>query len=343
MAKKLRAGVIGCGAIAQNCHLPGYAKDKNCIIAAVADPARARLKEVNEAFKIEKSFSKWEKMLDEVDLDVVSVCTPNAFHAEQAIAAMNRGIHVLCEKPLCLSMAEAKKIRKAQEKSGVKFMVGFTHRFFTGNQKAKKLLDKGDLGKPFMIRIRFAHSGPVPGWAKSDWFYDAPRAGGGALLDMGIHAIDLAMHLIGPIKAVSASIGTLVKKIHVDDNAVLILEFENKQLGYIEVGWTSKPGFAGTEVYGTEGSLFVDYLQGLKVLRGKNTPDGKQKLIWRTLDKNPTRGGWDVEIGQFLDYVRKNKEPKESLQCGINALAVALASYRSAKTGRKVMVKDILK
>ena len=339
--KQLRAGVIGCGAIAQHCHLPGYAKEDNCELVAVADPSRVRGKALQEEFGVANYYPKWEKMLEKEELDVVSICTPNAFHAAQAIAALNKGINVLCEKPLCLNMCEAKRIQKAHQKSGVVFMTGFTHRFMAGNIKAKKVLERGDIGEPFMFRCRFAHTGPQPGWAHSRWFYDKPKAGGGALLDMGIHAIDIAHFLLGPIQSVSASIGTLIKKIDVDDNAVMALEFEENMLGYIEVGWTSPSGFAGVEINGTEGSIVVDYKGVASVERGKNLPDGTRTLKSRTLAKNPTDGGWAVEVGEFLKYVRKGVEPPESLQAGIDALAVALAVDRSAKEGRKVTVKEI--
>lgn len=339
--KKLRAAVVGCGSIAQHCHLPGYAKDKSCDIVAVVDPSPARLREVKKDFEIGKAYRDWERMFDREEFDVVSICTPNALHASQAIAALKKGAHVLCEKPLCLSMAEARRIQKAHAKSGTVFMTGFTHRFMTGNQKAKTILQKGEIGKPFMIRSRFAHSGPIPDWAKSDWFHFKKPAGGGALLDMGIHSIDIVQYLLGPITAVSAQIGNLVKDIEVDDNALMLLEFDGTMMGYIEVGWTSKPGFAGTEVYGSDGTMFIDYLQGLKVLKGRTTPDGKTKLAWRTADKNPTKGGWDVEVGEFLKSVRKGVQPAESLEAGISALAVALAAYRSAKEGRRVTIKEV--
>ena len=103
----------------------------------------------------------------------------------------------------------------------------------------------------------------------------------------------------------------------------------------------SPSGFAGVEINGTEGSIVVDYKGSACVERGKTLPDGTRTLKSRTLAKNPTDGGWAVEVGEFLKYVRRGIEPPESLQAGIDALAVALAAYRSAKEGRKVTVKEI--
>ncbi|MFH1743616.1 MAG: Gfo/Idh/MocA family oxidoreductase [bacterium] len=335
---KLKAAVIGCGAIAQHCHIPGYLGNKGCELVAAADPSGARRKEAKEKFGVPRTYTSAETLFKRETPDVVSICTPNRFHAEQAVMALEHGCHVLCEKPLCLSMAEAQRIKRAKEKSGAVLMTAFTHRLFRGNQKAKQIIEKGDIGDPFMIRVRFAHGGPQPGWAMSDWFYNPELSGGGAMLDMGIHAIDLATYLLGPITAVSARVATLAKPIKVDDNAVMILEFGRKCLGYIEVGWTSKPGYTGAEIYGSEGSMFVDYSKGFSVLRGRTMPDGTVKSSWRTIDKKPATGGWAIEVDYFLRHVRKGIQPDASLEAGMDALAVALAAYKSAKTGKRVKI-----
>src|SRR5690349_18376561 len=154
-------------------------------------------------------------MLANEKLDVVSVATPNAFHAEQAIAALNAGCHVLCEKPIATTLPEADAILAAAKRARKKLMIGFSHRMFTGPQMVKELLAKKTIGTPFMIRVRFAHGGPYPGWAKNSWFYNKNLSKGGAMLDMGIHAIDLCHWFMGPIKNVSARAATLIKPIEV--------------------------------------------------------------------------------------------------------------------------------
>ena len=335
---KMKAAVIGCGAIAQHCHLAGYRKSKSCELVAVADPVKARRTEAAEKFGVSRIYRSAEELFQHETPDVVSICSPNAFHADHAVMALQHGCHVLCEKPLCLSMVEARRITRAREKAGTIFMTAFTNRLYRGNQRAKRILDKGEIGEPFMIRIRFAHGGPQPGWAMSDWFYNLQLAGGGALLDMGIHAIDLAAYFLGPITAVSACVGTLVKKVPVDDNAVLILEFDGKRLGYVEVGWTSKAGFVGTEIHGSEGTMVIDYVHGLTVLRGRTSPDGSIKTKTRIADKSPLTGGWEVEVDYFLRHVRKGVQPEAGLEAGVKALKVAIAAYKSDKTGKRVKV-----
>ena len=335
--KKYRVGVIGAGSIAQHCHLKGYAKLNNVDLVAFADPVAKRHKEVAASFPGMKGYKSHQDMLRHEQLDVVSVCAPNKFHAPCAIAALEAGCHVLCEKPMATTLAEAGRMIAAAKAARKKLMTGFTHRLFSGPEKCKAMLRQKALGKPFMIRVRFAHGGPYPGWAKeAKSFYDPKIAAGGAMLDMGIHAIDLCLWLFGPVTRVSAQTATLVKKIPVDDNAIITLEFKNGALGYIEVGWTSKPGFSGFEIYGTEGSLICDYINGLKLCGGKASAGQDSVTEWKMLDKKPTRGGWNIEMNYWMDIVAGKKKLTMDAQAGKAALEVALAAYKSSNTGKRV-------
>ncbi len=337
MAGELKVAVLGCGSIAQHCHLPGYARNRYADIVAVADPVKARLREVKKQFPIGRTYTDWKKLLDAEELDAVSICTPNYLHARMALAALRRRLHVLCEKPMTITVEDARKVRQAAKRAKRVFMVGFTHRFLKGNVRAKKLLDGGAVGEPFMLRVRFAHGGPYPGWAKGPWFYSPREAGGGALLDMGIHAMDLARFYIGEVATVAAELKTLRKKIRVDDNALLIMTFKGKKaLGYIEVGWTSRPGFTGAEIYGDEGTIYVDYIEGLKVLRGRTLPSGKVEVRWQRPKLTVTEGGWAIEVDHFIDCIRKGKEPKAGAEDGYQAVRIACAAYESAKKGMRV-------
>lgn len=336
--KRYRVAVIGAGAIAQACHLPGYAKDERVELAAFADPEPARHKEMAKLYGHMKGYAHYADMLAKEKPDVVSVCAPNKFHAEAVIAALEAGCHVLCEKPMATTLKEADAMAAAAKAARRKLMVGYTHRLFTGPKRCKELLHEKALGKPFMIRVRFAHGGPYPGWAKSDWFYNRDMAAGGAMLDMGIHAIDLCLWLFGPVVSVTAKAATIVKKIAVDDNAVLLLEFKNGALGYIEVGWTSKPGFSGLEIYGTEASLVCDYVRGLQMFGGKASAACKNTNDWRLLEKNPTEGGWASEVGHWMDVVTGAEKLAMDAKAGRDALEVALAAYKSSSTGKRVEI-----
>ena len=333
-----RVGIIGAGAITQACHAPGYARNQYSVFVAAADPEPARLRELEKTYPSLHTYTDYREMLIAENLSVVSVCSPNKFHVQHTLEALEAGCHVLCEKPMATTLKEADKMVAAAKASRRKLMVGFTHRLFSGPKQCKTLLESKAIGKPFMIRIRFAHGGPYPGWAKSKWFYDPGLAAGGALLDMGIHAIDLGLWLMGSISAVMAKTATLAKRIPVDDNALLLLEFTNGALGYIEVGWTSKPGFVGFEIYGSEGSLICDYLKGLQIVGGSESPSGKSTQDWRTLNATPTEGGWRAEIDYWMDVVRGEEKLVLDAKAGRESLRVALAAYESSKTGKRVSI-----
>ena len=336
---RFRAGVVGAGAIAQACHLPGYVNNTHTVLAAFADPAPARHKEIARLFPGVRGYATAVEMLAKERLDVVSVCTPNKYHAACTIAALNAGCHVLCEKPIAASLQEADRMIAAAKRARKKLMIGFSHRLYRGPIACKKLLQAKAIGRPFMVRVRFAHGGPYPGWAKDKWFYDPEQAVGGAMLDMGIHAIDIALWLYGPITAVSAKAATLVKRIPVDDNAVLLLEFASGALGYIEVGWTSKPGFSGFELYGTEGSLICDYNRGLQLCSGKASAGTDSVTEWKTIDDSPASGGWPIEIDYWMDVVTGKEKLTMDGAAGRAALEVALAAYKSSRTGKRVAIR----
>ena len=335
--KKYRVAVIGAGAIAQGCHLPGLKKLPNVELVSFAEPAKARHKEMAQLFPGMKGYTTFKEMLSKEQLDVVSVCTSNKAHAPATIAALKAGCHVLCEKPMATTLNEADRMIETAKETRKKLMIGFTHRLMTGPKKCKELIRKKEIGKPFMIRVRFAHGGPYPGWAKDPRsFYDPKIAAGGAMLDMGIHAIDLCLWMFGPARSVMAKSKTLFKKIEVDDNAVLIIEFQSGALGYIEVGWTSKPGFSGAEIYGSNGSLICDYGKGLTLCGGKASAGKDSTTTWTILDKKPTQGGWNSEMGYWMDIVAGKQRLEMDGQAGRAALEVALAAYKSSKTGREV-------
>lgn len=336
MAKKLTVAVIGCGAIAQGLHLPGYSrcKDIKRLIAVDVDPVR--FKDLEGKFPIAATYTDRKEMLKKENPDIVSVCTPNCFHAEIALDALEAGANVLLEKPMTKTMDQARNVLAVAEKTGGKVMIGFTHRFHSRNGKVKELLQQNVIGDPFMIRVRFAHTGPFPGWAKSDWFYNPEMAGGGALLDMGIHAIDICQWMMGPITSVASQMGTLRKNISVDDNALLALTFGDRAMGYIEVGWTSPAGFCGFEIMGDNGAIINDYTSSLRVGHGRISPehDSVSNLTWEEIDSCASDGG-AREMEYFLNTIQQGETPEPGLHAGYTALEVALAAIDSAKTGQR--------
>ena len=342
---KLAVGVIGTGSIG-NVHLTGYAAAPQLVtIQAICDINPKRLNEMGEKFKVpaERRYKDYKEMLKKEKLDVCSICVPNVYHYPCAAEAIKAGCNTLMEKPMVLTNEQAKDIKKLAARKKVKTMVAFSHRFHASNVAAKKAIDKGILGKPYMIRVRYAHGGPYPGWAQGDWFYSKKLAGAGALLDMGIHAIDICQYLVGPIKTVSANMGTLRKKIEVDDNAVMLLDFgpQMKCFGYIECGWTSNTGFTGIEIYGDKASMVIDLFADTVIRRGVTRPDGSSEVIEEKLKKAHEKTHWEFQMQQWINYVagKKTATPIPGVDEGASSLAVGLGAIESSRSGKRFILK----
>jgi predicted dehydrogenase len=202
---------------------------------------------------------------------------------------------------------------------------------------AKKAVDAGAIGKPYMMRVRFAHGGPFPGWAVSDWFYDPERAGGGAVLDMGIHAMDLMLWFLGKATEVKGFAGTLRKDIAVDDNMTALLKFGNDAMGYMECGWTSCAGFSGQEIMGDKGAITIDYSKGEVIqCSGVTSPDGSVKMENQVIAKRGGLSAWQNQMAVFIEEKLADKEFSTSIQDGIEALKIGLGVYESSLKGNTV-------
>lgn len=329
MPGRVRIGVIGCGAIARYTHFRGYAQLTDEVdVVALADPFRENLSLLGDMHNIptDSRYVSYEDLLARDDIDAVSICTPNYLHGPQTVDALQAGKHVLCEKPMATTVETAMAMVKAAEDTGKILMVGFTHRYMKHNQVTKQLLDEGAIGKPFMIRVRFAHDGPYKSWvATTDWFFRPEKAGGGALLDMGIHALDICRYMLGEITTVSGQLGTFGKDIVVEDTAVINLSFGDHALGYIETGWSSKEGVSGLEIYGTEGSIVVDYVTPIRIFRAAT-----RKWEEITDAKNDAAV---AEMHHFVECIKSRKQPLTSGEDGLISVQLAAAVYESARTG----------
>ena len=191
----VRVGIIGAGAIARDVHIPGYLKKGSKVeIVAIADVALERAEEVAKTFAIPHAFGSYEEMLKEVELDAVSVCVPNKFHAEATIVALEAGCHVLCEKPPAMTVEEAESMVKAANDSGKFLTYGFHYRFTPEVEIAKKFIDADELGDIYSARVHAIRRRGIPGWGV---FTNKELQGGGPLIDIGVHMLDTALYLMG--------------------------------------------------------------------------------------------------------------------------------------------------
>ncbi len=191
--KKLKVGIIGAGGISHS-HIEAFRQLQDIEISAISDPNEIKLSFVAEKFGILKRFVNWEDILKE-PLDIISICSPNAFHAQQAMAALKSGKHVICEKPVAMNVDEAKAIIETAKQTGNKFMVAFCHRFASHSQFLKKMVDNGHIGEIYYAKASYLRRRGIPGLGT--WFTTKKLSGGGPLIDVGVHILDLVIYLMG--------------------------------------------------------------------------------------------------------------------------------------------------
>lgn len=338
--EKLKVGIIGCGSIAKHRHLPEYFNNDHIEIIAVCDIVEERASELAEQYKA-KSYTNYKDLLDDPEITAVSVCTPNYLHADISVAALNAGKHVLCEKPMATSLEEAKEMIEAAEKNNRRLMIAHNQRFVPSHEKAKQLIEKGEIGKIYSFRTAFGHGGPE-GWSvdgKESWFFRKNEAFIGAMGDLGVHKTDLLRYILGEeIVEVGAFVETSAKEnADVDDTAVCMLKTESGIIGTLAASWSyvSKEDNS-TVIYGEKAimrleddpaySLIVQYKTGEVVnyeLGGIQTnEEGKQT---------------DSQvIKHFVNAILNDSEPLVTGEEGMKSLQVVLAALESNETKRIV-------
>lgn len=239
--------IIGCGSITRVRHAPECQKNENIKLCGFFDINQERCQEFADSYQC-KAYATLEDALTDPEVDGVIICTANKYHCDTALQAFAHGKHVMCEKPIAVTSAEAQSMIDAAEKAGKYLMIAHNQRFEPINQKIKEILNSGVMGRIICFRTAFGHSGPE-NWSvdkgKSTWFLNKNQAGLGAMGDLGIHRADLIHWLINDdIKYVTAKVCTLDKRtpdgelISLDDNAFCILESESGITGVLEASWT---------------------------------------------------------------------------------------------------------
>ncbi|MWC26964.1 Gfo/Idh/MocA family protein [Paenibacillus sp. MMS18-CY102] len=338
---KIRVAVIGCGAIAIRRHIPEYMVNPNVKLVAFVDPVLERAEEIAAKFNA-LAFSDYETMLKEVQVDAVSVCTPNILHAPVAIAAANAGAHVLVEKPMATNEADALAMIEAANANGVKLMVGQSQRLMPPHVKAKEILDSGRLGKVISFRTSFGHPGPES-WSvdgKESWFFRKDDAVMGAMGDLGVHKSDLMRWLLNDeVADVAAFVGTLDKEdTTVDDNATCLIRMKSGAIGTLVASWTYYRGEDNSTILWCENGV-------LKIGTDPDRPvilelrDGTNEDIEAGGISTNKRQLPSYVIDEFVDCIVNDKAPSISGEEGLRSLNVILAAFESQKTGKVIAVK----
>jgi len=309
----VRIGIIGCGGIASQ-HVRGYQTCENVEIGAGADVDVQRAAHVAGQ---DHAYASYHQMLENEELDAVSVCTPPKFHKDAVCAALEAGINVLCEKPLAMNAAEASEMIEAANSSGKLLVTAFCHRFHEPVTRAKEIISSGKIGKVTMFRNRFG--------AKMDmtqvWFSNPQISSGGTLPDTSIHSIDLFRYLVGdPIKA-AAAMATADSRYHVEDCSVIMLQTRDGAMGTIEASWTS-PGSANIiEIYGTDGAILIDYTRSdVRFMTGDSNEWQEQECT------GPDR--FILQAQHFVECLRDERKPLVTGKDGLAANEVVDAAYK---------------
>jgi predicted dehydrogenase len=306
-------------------------------LEAVVNHKADSMVEFGKRFGISRQYENVESLLKDGGVDALVVSTPNYLHAPQTIAALNAGVHVMVEKPMAMNAQEAEQMCVAAEKSGATLMVAHCWRFDPDVLWLKEQSRK--LGRI----IRTKGIGVHRHWGPSGWFTQKEFAGGGAMADMGIHALDTVCFLLGDPRPVSvyAKIGTYYKDFDVDDTGVIIVEWDNGATSYIESGWWQPHADgpeAATQLYGTEGfgELFPTHLEL------SNKKEGKIDVVESGFEfprkEHCPQSLYDAQMAYFVDCIRKNKTPIPGGAEGLVNMKVVDAAYKSSKIGKVVTI-----
>ena len=318
---KIRIAVVGAGGIGGT-HIKAYAAlSDQCEIVGIADvhlpAAQERADQVQS-----RAFQDYTEMLDSVQPDAISICTPPNLHPAVVLAAAQRNISVLCEKPPARTLAEAQTMVDAMAQSRGIFQFAFCHRFHQPVVQAQTLIASGRLGKVVQIYNRF---GFRFGRAGASWFTEKEIAGGGILIDTLVHSIDIFRALAGEVAHVTAHISTTLPTIEVEDSASILVTSTSGAIGALTCSWVTPVSEAEIRIYGSEGEAVIDYAQsgGLRYrLAGDND--------WTQMPfDQPDR--FQLQAAHFLHCVATGETPAVTGQDGLAVMRVIDAAYQSAR------------
>lgn len=350
MPKKLKIGIIGSGGIAVGCHMPGYASMPDlCEMVAVCDIAKETAEAAAAKFGVAKVTTDYRDLLADPEIDAVSIATPNAFHKQPTIDALLAGKHVLCEKPLAMNAAEAKEMCRAAAKSGKILQVALQTRFGGPARFMKQFIDNGNMGDIYYARAKALRRRGVPHWGV---FIDKEKQGGGPLIDIGVHILDLTLFFMGypkPIIATGKTWDTLAKdktvrnfwgdydrdRFTVEDFAVGMIRFDNDAVVTLESSFMAN----------MEGDPFETQLFGTKagaIVRawGEHPVSIYKEIDGQYFDLSPqnlsrVESSHVAEVQAFVGAILNGKPSPVPGENGLVLNAVFDALYKSSESGHE--------
>lgn len=348
MPEKLRCGVIGAGAIGLD-HLASLSSCTRAATVAIADSSPSRAREACDRFKIPRCYTDYRELLEQPDVEAVIIAVPNYLHAPIAIAALEARKHVLLEKPFALNLKEAAKIARTAERMKMTLMVAQSFRFHPHAQMVKALIQKGEGGEIYHVRSFWMRNAGIP--RIGSWFTRREFSGGGCMLDLGVHCIDLALHFLNSFDVISVSGATHShfgchgrgegtwgrseidpkKTCDVEDQASAFLKLRNGQTVSVDVAWAAfQPAVGrefGVDIFGTEAGFSIFPAQMFRT-----GPNGQESTLLN-LSKLPAA---EDRVHHFVQCALFGKKPLVTLQESLRVQEILDAIYTSAASKKEV-------
>ncbi len=351
---KLKIALIGNGGICRACHIDNYYEDERVEVVAFCDIIEERAVALRDKYYPNAAvYTDYKELLKDKSIDAVDICTPNYLHSIIAVDAFKAGKHVLCEKPDAVDVTEVLKMKNAAEEAGKVLMVIRNNRFVTASQYAKKYIEDGKMGEIYCGRCGWQRRRGIPG--KGGWFTTKEQSGGGPLIDLGVHMIDLAVWLMGNPTPVAVSANTYTKfadsdtsdsvnskfgdanaegTFDVEDLAMGMIRFDNGAVLQIEFSWASnikeenrfvelRGTKSGLKWYGNEVEFYTE-------------EDGQ--LLDITPKGNMETNGHKGNIRNFIDVITQGAEPVFKPFQGVDMIKILCAIYESAKQGKEIVL-----
>jgi len=331
--KNLRFGLVGVGAAAQVNHIPAIQRLEGVEIVALCDRDPEKAARVAQKFAVPQVMSRFDTMLDDEEIDAVDLCTPNYLHAPMAIAALEAGKHVICERPLARSAEEAGAMVKAAKKADRLLMCALQHRFRADAQLLRKFVEKGELGDLFFAKAGWLRQRTE--WDSDEWRRQKRESGGGVVLDLGFQMLDLSLWMMGSpaVESVTASVHRL-RKGEVEDSASAFFRLKNGATLTLELTWglLMEKDFAYVNLFGSGGAALLNPLRIHKGMHGA--------LVNVTPSPDTARNQYkysiEAQLSHFADVLRKGAKPMGTAEEILPVMELMDAVYRSAEQGKEV-------
>lgn len=355
--EKLRIGIVGCGGIANGKHMPALSRLNDVEMVAFCDIIKERAEKAAEQYGIPGAgvYEDYKEMLAKEKLDVVHVLTPNREHGQITVDALESGRHVMCEKPMAKTAADARKMLEAAKRTGKKLTIGYQNRFRNDSMYLKKACERGDLGEVYYAKAHAVRRRGVPTWGV---FTDEEKQGGGPLIDIGTHALDLTLWMMDNYEVQSVK-GVTFRKLAeqsetgnpwgdwdpneftVEDSAFGMIQMKNGATIILESSWalnTLDVGEAQTTLCGTKAG--ADMKDGLRI---NNVDLGKLSVKKPDLSSGGVAffdgrraNAEDIEARQWIDAIRNDTDPVVKPEQALVVTEILEAIYESAKTGKQI-------